>query len=162
MSDNIVINVNPAPLDPININVVSDPIVSVNGKTGIVVLTKNDIGLNLVDNTSDLNKPVSYDTLSALLLKTDLGLFLTLNDYVTSNSINWNSVYLYVNSLSSNNASVYSNVNSLSSNWNNAYNTSTLVQTKSAFWEINSLDGGSSLSIYLGYQILDGGLSNSF
>lgn len=32
---------------------------SVNGKTGVVVLDKNDIGLNNVDNTSDVNKPVS-------------------------------------------------------------------------------------------------------
>jgi len=33
---------------------------SVNGYTGIVVLIKSDIGLSNVDNTSDLNKPVSY------------------------------------------------------------------------------------------------------
>lgn len=33
---------------------------SVNGYTGIVVLVKSDIGLSNVDNTSDLNKPVSY------------------------------------------------------------------------------------------------------
>lgn len=32
---------------------------SVNGKTGTVVLTKADIGLGNVDNTSDANKPVS-------------------------------------------------------------------------------------------------------
>lgn len=32
---------------------------SVNGQTGIVVLTKSDIGLGNVDNTSDANKPVS-------------------------------------------------------------------------------------------------------
>lgn len=35
---------------------------SVNGKVGTVVLTKTDIGLNNVDNTSDLNKPVSTAT----------------------------------------------------------------------------------------------------
>jgi len=34
-------------------------IISVNGKTGVVNLNKADIGLNNVDNTSDLNKPVS-------------------------------------------------------------------------------------------------------
>ena len=34
-------------------------VVSVNGKTGEVIITKTDIGLNNVDNTSDMNKPIS-------------------------------------------------------------------------------------------------------
>lgn len=34
-------------------------VTSVAGRTGDVVLTKNDVGLSNVDNTSDLNKPVS-------------------------------------------------------------------------------------------------------
>lgn len=34
-------------------------IVSVNGQTGTVVVTKSDVGLANVDNTSDANKPVS-------------------------------------------------------------------------------------------------------
>jgi len=38
------------------------PVTSVNGKTGDVVLNKNDVGLNNVDNTSDLDKPVSIAT----------------------------------------------------------------------------------------------------
>lgn len=42
---------------------------SVNGKTGVVVLTKTDLGLGNVDNTSDLNKPISIATQSALNLK---------------------------------------------------------------------------------------------
>lgn len=37
----------------------TDAVQSVNGKTGAVVLDKTDIGLGNVDNTSDLNKPVS-------------------------------------------------------------------------------------------------------
>lgn len=37
----------------------SDTVTSVAGRTGDVVLTKNDVGLNAVDNTSDANKPVS-------------------------------------------------------------------------------------------------------
>lgn len=41
-------------------------VTSVNGQTGVVVLTKNDIGLGQVDNTSDLNKPVSTATQTAL------------------------------------------------------------------------------------------------
>lgn len=39
---------------------------SVNGQTGIVVLDKSDIGLGDVDNTSDLDKPVSTATQTAL------------------------------------------------------------------------------------------------
>ncbi len=44
---------------------------SVNGLTGVVVLTKSNIGLGNVDNTSDLNKPISTATQSALDLKQD-------------------------------------------------------------------------------------------
>lgn len=39
---------------------------SVNGQTGVVVLTKSDIGLDQVDNTSDLAKPISTATQAAL------------------------------------------------------------------------------------------------
>ena len=39
---------------------------SVNGKVGVVVLDKSDIGLGNVDNTSDLDKPISDDTQTAL------------------------------------------------------------------------------------------------
>lgn len=44
---------------------------SVNGQTGVVVLDKGDIGLGNVDNTSDLNKPISTATQTALNLKED-------------------------------------------------------------------------------------------
>lgn len=39
---------------------------SVNGQTGTVVLTKSDLGLGNVNNTSDANKPVSTATQTAL------------------------------------------------------------------------------------------------
>lgn len=39
---------------------------SVNGKTGVVVLTKSDIGLSQVNNTSDLSKPVSTAQATAI------------------------------------------------------------------------------------------------
>jgi hypothetical protein len=45
---------------------------SVNTKTGTVVLTKADIGLANVDNTSDHDKPISAATTDALLLKANL------------------------------------------------------------------------------------------
>lgn len=44
-------------------------ITSVNGFTGIVVLTKSDIGLANADNTSDVNKPISTAQQAALDLK---------------------------------------------------------------------------------------------
>lgn len=44
---------------------------SVNGQTGVVVVTKSDVGLSNVDNTSDANKPVSSATTTALNLKED-------------------------------------------------------------------------------------------
>ena len=44
---------------------------SVNSKTGDVVINKNDIGLNEVDNTSDQNKPISIQQQLALDEKID-------------------------------------------------------------------------------------------
>jgi hypothetical protein len=44
-------------------------VTSVNGQTGDVVLTKVNIGLSNVDNTSDANKPVSVLQQAALDLK---------------------------------------------------------------------------------------------
>jgi len=49
----------------------TDAVSSVAGRTGNVVLNKNDVGLNNVDNTSDLNKPISTATQTALNLKAD-------------------------------------------------------------------------------------------
>lgn len=45
---------------------------SVAGKTGAVTLAKGDVGLGNVDNTSDLNKPISTATTAALGNKADL------------------------------------------------------------------------------------------
>lgn len=47
-------------------NAPSAPVQSVAGKTGAVVLNKADVGLGNVDNTSDINKPVSTATQTAL------------------------------------------------------------------------------------------------
>ena len=44
----------------------TDAVSSVAGRTGNVVLNKNDVELNNVDNTSDLNKPISTATQTAL------------------------------------------------------------------------------------------------
>lgn len=47
-------------------------VTSVNGRTGVVVLDKTDVGLDQVDNTSDADKPVSTAQQAALDLKADL------------------------------------------------------------------------------------------
>ena len=44
----------------------TDIISSVNGHTGVVVLDKNDISLDQVDNTADIDKPVSTATQNAI------------------------------------------------------------------------------------------------
>lgn len=44
----------------------TDAVISVAGKIGAVTLDKSDVGLNNVDNTSDLSKPVSTATQTAL------------------------------------------------------------------------------------------------
>lgn len=47
-------------------------VTSVAGRTGVVTLTKSDVGLANVDNTSDANKPVSTATQTALNAKAHL------------------------------------------------------------------------------------------
>ncbi|HET8686448.1 MAG TPA: hypothetical protein VFM18_07260 [Methanosarcina sp.] len=49
----------------------SGSVLSVAGKFGTVTLTKADVGLANVDNTSDVNKPISSATQAALNLKVD-------------------------------------------------------------------------------------------
>lgn len=44
----------------------ASPVLSVAGRTGAVILTKSDVGLGNVDNTSDANKPVSTPQAAAL------------------------------------------------------------------------------------------------
>jgi hypothetical protein len=46
---------------------------TVNTRSGDVTLTKSDVGLANVDNTSDANKPVSSAMQAALDLKADIG-----------------------------------------------------------------------------------------
>lgn len=51
----------------------SAPVSSVAGQTGVVTLSKNDVGLGNVDNTTDANKPVSSATQTALDAKLSKG-----------------------------------------------------------------------------------------
>lgn len=48
-------------------------VASVNGKTGVVVLVKGDIGLGSVDNTADADKPLSTAMVTALAGKSGTG-----------------------------------------------------------------------------------------
>jgi hypothetical protein len=50
----------------------TDAVTSVAGKTGVVTLTKSDVGLHLVDNTSDVGKPLSTAMIAALSAKQDI------------------------------------------------------------------------------------------
>lgn len=61
-------------------------VLSVAGKTGAVTLGKSDVGLGNVDNTSDLGKPISTATQTALNNKVDKvsGKGLSTNDYTTT------------------------------------------------------------------------------
>lgn len=54
------------------IYITSGAVDMVAGKTGVVTLDNTDVGLDQVDNTSDLDKPLSTATISALLDKADL------------------------------------------------------------------------------------------
>ena len=59
------------------------PVVSVNGKTGDVNLSSSDVDLGSVDNTSDLDKPISTATQTALNLKQDSSSAVTLTGIQT-------------------------------------------------------------------------------
>ena len=62
----------------------SSGVISVNGKSGALTLTKDDLELGNVDNTSDLEKPISTKTQAALDLKADKT---DLEDKVTQDEI---------------------------------------------------------------------------
>lgn len=63
----------------------SAPVQSVNGRTGAVVVTKSDLSLDNVNNTSDVNKPISSAMQTALDLKIDAD---ELSSVATSGSYN--------------------------------------------------------------------------
>ena len=66
--------------------ITSGAVDSVAGKTGVVTLVKADVGLSNVDNTSDINKPISTTTQTALNTKVDkvAGKQLSTEDYTTA------------------------------------------------------------------------------
>ena len=73
---------------------VTIPVTSVAGKTGDVALTKTDVGLENVTNTSDVNKPISIATQTALDTKASsaattsaLALKLDMPDYQATSDV---------------------------------------------------------------------------
>ena len=71
-------------------NMPSAPVSSVAGRTGDIILAKADVGLSEVDNTSDLGKPVSTATQTALDAKAntaDLGTASTKDAGTSANNV---------------------------------------------------------------------------
>jgi hypothetical protein len=140
---------------------------SVNGKIGTVVLTKHDIGLGEVDNTSDLNKPLSYACLSALALKanlTDLNILSQSVDdfYVNTNTQvkRGNEAYLYYSPNSAFFISTYTNISQFSATYLSGMNTP-IFQAASGYWDQAYSNLLSNSALYLeGYKVLDFTKSN--
>lgn len=86
LSQNDFTNAYKTKLDGIEAGAQVNTVTSVAGKTGVVTLQKSDVGLGNVDNTSDLNKPISTATQTALNGKVDkeAGKGLSTNDYTTA------------------------------------------------------------------------------
>lgn len=49
------------------VEVNASPVQTINGRTGNVTIEKKDLGLSLVDNTADIDKPISNAVAAALL-----------------------------------------------------------------------------------------------
>ena len=73
---------------------IANSVTSVAGKTGVVSLNKSDVGLDQVDNTSDINKPISNAVQLALNGKVDsvINKQLSTEDYTTEEKNKLNSV----------------------------------------------------------------------
>ena len=128
----------------------TSPVLSVNGMVGAVIITPTTIGLGNVNNTSDLNKPISFAVASALSLKTDLSAFNILNNFVLNNYSNWNYAYNTIISNQNNWNFAYNTVNAGYANWNYAYNT---VNNYSANWNTayQSVSTTNALALSAGY-----------
>ena len=76
------------------INYPPAPVTSVNGQTGGVVIGKSDLGLGSVDNTSDVDKPISTAVQAALDAKQDALVHLTQAEYDALTAKDAATVYL--------------------------------------------------------------------
>lgn len=73
--------------------ITSGAVDSVAGKTGVVTLVKADVGLGNVDNTTDLSKPISTATQSALDLKASASSVTTLSNSIGSTTTDYVAVF---------------------------------------------------------------------
>ena len=85
LSTNDFTNAYQSKLNGIEAGAEVNTVTSVAGRTGAVTLSRSDVGLSNVDNTSDANKPVSNATQSALDLKVDIS---NIVDSLTSSASN--------------------------------------------------------------------------
>lgn len=137
-------------------------VTSINGKIGNVVLTKEDVGLSSVDNTSDLNKPISFLTLSALSFKANLSDFNILVNSVDDFYLNTNlqvkrgnEAYLYYYPYSSLYLQAYTNLYTNSAIFLSGSNTG-FLQQQSGYWQQAYTNLYTNSSLYLeGYDIYD-------
>lgn len=81
-------------LDGIQAGAQVNTITSVAGRTGNITLSKSDIaGINLIDNTSDLSKPVSTATQEALNAKADASALTALTNAIGSTTTNYAAIF---------------------------------------------------------------------
>lgn len=64
-------------------------VTSVNNRSGLITLDKTDVGLSNVDNTADLNKPISTSTQTALDLKAPKANPLLTGNVIINDDINY-------------------------------------------------------------------------
>ena len=122
---------------------------SVNGRTGAVTLTKSDVGLANVDNTSDANKPVSTATQTALDGKA--------NTVHTHSIAQITGLQTDLNNLAS---SISGKQDILSSGTNiKTINGSSILGSGDLSLS-GSLDGGFAASVYGGSNTINGGDAN--
>lgn len=106
----------------------TDAVLSVNGQTGAVSLTKSDVGLGNVDNTSDVNKPLSTAATNALSGKASTSL-----NNLSSTAVNTSLIP---------SSDGVTNLGSTTYAWNNIYANGVVARTKA-----NTLNVGGSASI---------------
>lgn len=136
---------------------------SVNWQTGTVVLGKSDIGLGNVDNTSDLNKPISTLTQTALNGKANTtttisaGTWLTgWGNLSTNRTISLNSASIASLALADTSLQPWDNISTLTNDVWYTTNTGT-VSSLADLWitatasELNVLDGITATTTELNY-----------
>jgi len=77
----------------------SAPVTSVAARTGAVTLSKSDVGLANVDNTSDANKPVSTATATSIATRAPQNLYGTYATRPAASSVSAGTVYYSSNTL---------------------------------------------------------------